>query len=519
MKKIWVCICCSILNFAFAQEAEFEKHQNGLIYSEYTVSKLKTIVDSLNLKYKVCSPKTYFSLKQSQGNYVFLEKKNVKLALKDIQSDIDFELFLKKYPKTEIHYKLPLVLHSYVDEDDNKKYTKCFNVENDKVDSYTLKEMTPKGKWVYEYEEKTNYSVESLKAFYILSAFESKKLSDKYAKMILYSECLIDTTTTVFKENAKNSGVRFLDTIPNKVSEFNEYIDKALKKPNYDYEKFSKLYELEQELTISKKNKKKTKNNEELEKIAIKNKLQEEYDLCIKKLEDWESKRLTRIDSLKNNDNQFIERLRNAYLEAKDNSSSNDEFEELVGKYISKKDALELKRNRRVVGGCSMDNSPRIHAKNIALLSAETAKWDVFLKAHLNILNDRFDRVSDGSYAYGKRNTYIKELEELNINVDDLLLGTSFRFENPVENHYFSSISRLGRAISESKDRGKFTDFILGAIADNDLDDYNRVLMYYLFLNFNQYLDSENDKIQNLEKLKVSVQKMPEYLSSRLKIN
>ena len=51
-----------------------------------------------------------------------------------------------------------------------------------------------------------------------------------------------------------------------------------------------------------------------------------------------------------------------------------------------------------------MDNSPRIHALNIAKLSAETINWEVFLRAHLDIMKDKFERMSDGSYAFGGRN-------------------------------------------------------------------------------------------------------------------
>src|SRR5690606_2706951 len=117
---------------------------------------------------------------------------------------------------------------------------------------------------------------------------------------------------------------------------------------------------------------------------------------------------------------------------------------------------LQRMRHTKVVGSCSQDASPRIHAINIALVSAETTNWEVFLKAHLDIMNDKFDRMSDGNYAYAQRKTYIKELEELNINVIDLLLGISLRIENPANNHYYGNIGRLGRAISESKYKVEF---------------------------------------------------------------
>ncbi|MBK7503592.1 MAG: hypothetical protein IPI52_00240, partial [Bacteroidetes bacterium] len=82
-----------------------------------------------------------------------------------------------------------------------------------------------------------------------------------------------------------------------------------------------------------------------------------------------------------------------------------------------KEKLLDEMRSTKVVGGCSQDSRPREHAINIAMLSAEVTNWEVFLKSHLDIMNDRFDRMSDGSYAYAQRKTYIKELEELDINV------------------------------------------------------------------------------------------------------
>jgi hypothetical protein len=189
--------------------------------------------------------------------------------------------------------------------------------------------------------------------------------------------------------------------------------------------------------------------------------------------------------------------------------ASNDTFEEYVARYVSAAEALELKRNRRVIGGCSMDNSPRIHAQNIAILSAETTKWEIFLRSHFDIMNDRFDRVSDGSWAYKDRQTYIRELEVLDINVPDLILGISLRVENPVENHYFGSIRRIGRALSETSANDLVETRMLDMIADYELDDFNRVLMYFLFDNYNYNLKDEIRKTANLEKLKKRFPKCP----------
>jgi hypothetical protein len=177
---------------------------------------------------------------------------------------------------------------------------------------------------------------------------------------------------------------------------------------------------------------------------------------------------------------------------------------------------LDKMRSTRIVGFCSQDSRPRDQAVNIALLSAETYNWQVFLKAHLDIMNDRFERMSDGSYAWAARNTYIKELEELNLNVADLVLGISFRVENPASNHYYGSISRIGRALSETKNPAEIEKALLSIISDNDLDYYNRLLVYFLFLNYNHRVTDETLKKENAGKLALAARTLPAFFSEKL---
>ncbi len=143
---------------------------------------------------------------------------------------------------------------------------------------------------------------------------------------------------------------------------------------------------------------------------------------------------------------------------------SNNEFEEYVGRYIGKDEELELKRNRLVIADCGMDNSPRIHAFNIALLSGETIKWEILLRSHLDIMNYRFDGLSDKGFNQSTKNTYVKEIEVLDVNVLDLILGISLRIENPSKNHY-SRYNSNGRALSESKNPRLVETTILNMIS------------------------------------------------------
>ncbi|HEY1195821.1 hypothetical protein [Flavobacterium sp.] len=502
-----------------AQNSEFKVYDNGLIYSENSVSKLKFIVDSLNLKFKVCEfNKTFRSYEQAKANFVEVQKSDALKAKKDLENGISYTDFKAKYRKAVFDENRIILKSDYMDyenqeqvefsslslgERDGKNITR----NKKEIDSY---HNNFKGKWVFEYEEKTSYSKESLTAFYFVDEFKTKPLSEKYARLIQYSDCLVDTTAQVFYDNAKDSGVRYIDTVPTKAVNFESYIEKVLKRPDFSSENYSILFGFD-DMELEGKSKKKTK-----EQLAQKERIEKEYEDFNVKMQKWLAERLTRIDSLRNKDENFDVMLRDALAEAKITKVSDDTFEEYVERYVGKEEALELKRNRHVIGGCSMDNRPRIHAQNIAVLSAETIKWEIFLRSHLNIMNDRFDRVSDGSYAQGGRQTYIKEIEVLDINVLDLILGISLRVDNPSKNHYYSSISRVGRALSESSNSELVETSLLDMIKDNDLDDYNRVLMYYLFDNYNYNLKDENVKKQNVSKLQLAVASMPDYISSRI---
>lgn len=413
MRKIFCFIGILFVSLTSAQE--FTTYKNGLIYNEKTMDKLGKIVDSLHLKYKTCDlTKVYYSKKQVKGCIINLNSGNVAQAKNDLDSNISLENFILKYPdtavrkdilitktKTKDYHKKDIIVYNELSLDDN------YGVYIEKDYKKSTAENPENEMWVYEYHPKTSYSEAYIKAFYLPENFKSFPLDPKYSKQIIYSDCLIDTSITKFKENAKR----------------------------------------------------------------------ERFDAVISLPENWQS--------LSKNDKEKL---------------------------------LDKMRTSEAVGSCSQDFSPRIQGVSMALLSAETAHWEIFLRSHLDIMNDRFERVSDASYAWKDRQTYIKELEELDINVPDLLLGIYFRIDNAEKNHYYGDIRRLARAISESKDRALFLTKILSMIEDEKLDDYNRVLAYFLYINCNYYTKSKTEKKFNNAKVINAVKRLPKYLSDNIKV-
>lgn len=485
MRNVYLLVCCFFICQVYSQ-GEFKEYKNGLIYSPTAISKLSEIVGDKNEEFRTCDiTKNFTSTLQTKG-YVFeLGKAYRSMLKKDLKNNISLEAFISKY-KTDKKPLSLIVKSAYTNRYEKKKYVRLDEypgensvriLEDNWIDAQF-------GSWIVDFTRK-----DRLKVIYLEDNFKSVALPDTYKRMVQYSECLIDSTTTVFKKNTSRSwdGYEEKDTLKKqKQKRFFDFVNSKLsvKPPKWED------YEL--------------KNGDT------------NYKKYSKALAAYEAKKKEHITSYLSEDPQFIQLLNQTYEEALEHGNSNDEIERYIGEYLSKAKALELKRNRIVVGSCSMDNSPRIHAMNISQLSAESYNWDVFLRAHLNIMNDRFERVSDGSYAWQQRHTYIKELEVLNINVPDLLLGMTLRVNNPSKNHYYGNISRLGRAIAESEDLTAFENIIVSAISDPALDDYNRLLMFYLYGNLRYNLDKNAGIEFDRTVLKEKGKLLPEYLTKEI---
>jgi hypothetical protein len=124
-------------------------------------------------------------------------------------------------------------------------------------------------------------------------------------------------------------------------------------------------------------------------------------------------------------------------------------------------------------------------------------------------MNDRFDRASDGSWAWKDRKTYLKELEELDIAAIDLLLGTCLRVDGAADHHYWGSIGRIGRALTDVSDKAAVEGRLRTMIADENLDPYNRLLIAYLYSNYTYNLNDEELRRANAKALRSAVQTLP----------
>lgn len=456
------------------KKSEFVTYSNGLMYSDGDMKTLRFIVDSLNLRFKTCDlTKKFYSKPQAKVYSVSFQSKtnNLKEIIEDMKNGLGPDKLFEKYKKyAESSDKSMLIIRSEND----------YYLSGDPLNGYEQKQITEvknfndkkvAGKWTYVYEPKGKYwDYYSADCYYFSNDFVSVPIPNEYGKLIQYVDCMIDTSAVLYlTDNADVEGFRKDLKID---GEINSYLNSAMKL------------------------KKTGKDDWEFDYISPK-------------------KIKFATENLKN-DHSFISLIEKTADECMASKNSDEELESLIGEFVSKEKALYLKRCRRVIGGCSMDQSPRLHARSIALLAAEAHSWDIFLRAHLDIMNDRFERASDGSYAWGQRNTYLKELEELNLNVVDLMLGLTLRADNVAGNHYYGTIWRMGRALAESRDKDLFEKKAIAIMKDNSLDEFNRGLVFLLYHTYTWYVEGAGGK-QKRDALRNDIKNYPGFIQEAIK--
>ncbi len=490
MKTHWLILMfCAFFSAATAQRGEFKIYDNGLIYDDTTVQYLNVMVDSLNLVYKTCDlDQDYYAYPQTFAHRFVIEG-NVEQVKRDLEKDLPFAELEKRYPGIEIEENLLITRYEtrYRDEEPSWKFQEMPVNYGYGLSIYWPKsnEQPTRGSYVYKQYDQTTTGL------YFIDDLQQKKLSDRHARMVQYVDCMVDTSAQIILDDMYEEQWELPKTMKSArafLTLVNDYPGHP-KYPEKDIEDY----------------------NDSIQVQAF----DEAYAKYWQELDEWLKQKETYITQELSKTQKFKTLLREAIQEIETNRVSSEELEYYLGKYYSKEKALELKRNRRVVGFCSQDSRPREHAMQIAVLAAEAAQWDIFLRAHLNIMNDRFERVSDGSYAWGERQTYIRELEVLGFDVPQLLIGSCLAVANTSEGHYWGNVRRIGRALAEAQEREKVEKIMLELIQDDQLDAYNRMLVVYLYRNYIHSLPEEERQPQ-WDQLSVAAEQLPKVIAEKI---
>lgn len=486
-----------------AAHGDLKVHANGLIYDSATLASLRIIADSVTTAYRTCPTyRRYRSRPQATGHFVRF-KNDAAAIRKDLAAGLPYAELVRRHARTiqARRENLSITLDEFAyDPKDRQAGYYFFDEEGEYDRHFTGAWFAPvhgrtkvKGTWIFE---DRGWKPKHLEAFWFDSDLLQRDLPIEYAVMIGYADCLIDTNTTIHPEAPEPSSRGRRGQAPNDIGEIGLLKLWALYP---GIRKFMDLVEIPR-----------------LEYPDTGQASPDDYQEFSRRWEWFQARKAAHFDSVARLP-AFPAMLEAAVAEGLRHGLSSEELEDFCARYLSKRKALTLKRSRRVMGNCSMDDSPRLHAQEIAVLSAEAREWDVFLRAHLDILNDRFDRRSDGSYAWERRGTYLRELEGLGMDLHDLLFGIAFDIQFPARNHYQGNVGRLGRAIAEATDREGFLERTADMIRDPALDDHNRILMFFLYLSAVRHLKTGEQKEAGSLDLHETVSDLPSPLGPVLR--
>lgn len=498
------CFYLFLTVFTFTQSfaQEFQVYDNGLMYSKKTIGQLHQIADSLNLQFKKCEVRTQWkSFDQAIG---FSNSHEGSIFIERLVEAFKKGVARTELPVSQSNDTTLIIRYRSIDDETGQVYTTLAELGSNNIidfdiclpqDSIQSAAATDGGTWYwgYTYDSKKE---QNLYYYYVIDTFKSYAIRNPYSGWINYSQCMVDTTTEVFLPNAKRiGGFREGDECDKKINIYQEEFEARIdsisfpeKKPPYpDY-------------YYRGKNK---------DSIALHNKIHAAYE---NEKQQWYDAETRYVQKRLSKQSDFKDIAEKAWNEAKTRDCFTLSFADNLGRYYNKSKALDLKRARIKTGFCSVDNSPRQYLAELAILSAEAGRWDVFLRAHLDLMNDRVRRNSDNSLMYKRRGIYINELEALPLDLTQLFPGMIFRIDNAPNHHYYNTLTRSSRCMALSKDSLFYCKEMLSIAADTTLDPYNRILFAHVTANIGYSLGQPVSMVQEIRK---ALSDLPDFLINR----
>lgn len=469
-----VFICCSgpVDSVHREQLGEFNIYDNGLVYDTPTMDKLGKMVDSLNLNFKTSTPKRYWSLEQGYGTYVSTFADSVE-AHEVMTGAMTLEKLLTMFPSALVEKDI-WIAKERIGRFDKKIIQYFSTLAPVHVSVPDVASNDKSTGWVFEYE------YPSLECLYV-DHLRATEIPAAYATFIQYVDCLIDTSATIFPAAKKSR----LDALPENKSALKQFLALAM-----DFEP-------------------EPKEPKEYTDDASRQRWYEYVDAY----ENWDDRRLTALD-LKMEDSAHVRLLNDALDEALTHYSDVS-IDEYAARYLPPARALSLERSYRIFVKCGSDKRPMRHAKAICKLAVKANQWDIFLRAHLDVMNEYFYRYNEPD-DLTCRKTYTKELEQLGVNSTDLFVGVCLRARNVSINHYGGSTATMGRALAESVYSSNAVNLLLAMVMDERLDLLNRTATAHMLHACHRELANTPAYQANQEREKQAIATLPDDVQKSL---
>ena len=505
-------ILCLILAgglMAHGQLPDFPLHANGLLYSDTLMSRLRHLADSARSRVKPTDAEgDYYSPKLTTARVVRMDTGKIYGAFDDLKKGISFEAFVRKYPQAETDNRIMILL------DERPGYQVAGNATYYMVaptdysasriilptDEHYRPIANPahtygidvdgvgiNGNCVYYLSrEPHTYRGRGTNdpyvfAFYLDSLPTAVRLPETAARLIDYRNQMMDTSVGIYYKDVRSPDLTFkASTFGPAQNVFDNYI---VRKEDSMVGAYRRTHAYE------------NPRNTSMEDFLVKRRYIDSLvaDTVVKRLL---AEAVAEVREKKYRPFIYLERYMDAY---------------------SPEAALDIRRSWQEVPTCGMDHlTHRLYTEHIAYLAAETGNWPVFLQAQLSVAID-----PDGQYpdltGPGYRTYFLRELETLNIGVDEILLGNVLASSWPDANFYSARV--IGRALAlEGGDRSTLEETLLKLIADKGLDTYHRLAMHYLFLNYVSFLPADSWRNEALTKLERADETLPDYLSARIRV-
>lgn len=460
-------ICCGgpVDSVDREQFGEFKVHDNGLVYDNATMAKLRAIVDSLNLRFTTYAPKQLRSLEQGFGTYIsiFADSAEAKMVMTHAFTLAELRA---AFPSARVLEDI------WIAKEHTNHFGKNFiqYVSNSEPARVSVPDVDVNDKsagWVFSY----NYPI--LSGVY-LRHLKATEIPTEYAKLIQYVDCMVDTTTTIFSTAPK----RRLAALPNNASKVKKYLDLVS-----DFEPAP-----------------------EEPKYIANEEWRLRWDEYVATMEAWYNHRLGALDR-KMEDPANVKLLNDAVEEAITRQHEGN-IDEYAARYLSPARALCLERSFRIFRTCGNDMRPTFHAKAICQLAVKANQWDIFLRAHLDVMNDSYFQYNESDPTTGRK-SYVVELEQIGVNSVDLLLGICLRSRNENMNHYRGSTSIMARALAETAHQPRAVQLLLAMIVDERLDLFNRTAMAQTLVLCNRELTNSPAYQSNLKRTALAISTLP----------
>ena len=476
MKYLILCLCftltCGLM--ARSQLPDFPLHANGLLYSDTLMGRLRHLADSVRARASLAGAEgDYYSPKQTTGRLVRLDTGDIYGAFKDFRKGISLDSFLRKYPRAEVSNKILVLLDEMPGYQvaGNAYY---YNITADdvyysagRIILPTDEQYRPISSGQLNYRAEENSGINGNCVYSESTAphsYRGKFSNDAYV-FAFYLDRV--PTAAPLPKTAKRL-IRYRDwLVDTAIGVFDK--DAGWSDLNFSPSAFGPA------------------------QGAFDNYAQRIGDPAVP-------------------DSNFTRLLAAAMAEVQEKKFQPFIYLDRYMDAYSPVTALAIRRSWHDRPTCGLDHlSHRIYVMHIAYLAAELGNWPVFLQAQMAVAVD-----PDGEYPdllhRGHRTYFLRELEELNIGIDDILLAN--QLVNTWCDPTFSGAKLLGNALAlEGGDRRRLEENVLKLIADNRLDTYHRLAMHYLFSNYVGFLPEGAERRKALARLARADGTLPDYLA------